>query len=66
MTLIRLFLLLTVGSLCAGCATEDSYQASGTGLKGFLSRPVKLEGSYWGAVSERAPFRLRLFCLMPW
>ena len=46
MTLIRLFLLLTVCSLCAGCATEDSSQPSGTGLKGFLTRPVNLEGSY--------------------
>ena len=46
MTLIRLFLLLTVCSLCAGCATEDPSKPSGTGVKGFLSRPVKLEGSY--------------------
>jgi hypothetical protein len=46
MTLIRLFLLVTVCSLCAGCATEDASQTSDTGLKRFLTRPVKLEGSY--------------------
>ena len=46
MTFTRLFLMLTVCALWAGCATEDSSRASGTGLQGFLSRPVKLEGSY--------------------
>jgi Ca2+/H+ antiporter len=46
MTLIRLFLLLIVCSLWAGCATEDSSHTSSSGLGGFLSRPVKLEGSY--------------------
>jgi hypothetical protein len=46
MTLIRLFLLLTVCSLWAGCATGDSSDTFGSGLRGFLTRPVKLEGSY--------------------
>ena len=46
MILLRLFLLVTVCSVCVGCSTTDSHHTAKATKNRTMACPVQLEGSY--------------------